>query len=316
MADQRPVIDTPRAFSEGEIAASIAAGSDLSVPLESRPATSPRVQGVVIADAGRPTERSAAKVIDFDKNDRFKPNTSVISRSSQPLAEIPVQRVYLPEKGQKGDTVIEDAGVQAVTTGTRQVLPAAALSARPAPADGTVGGMTPDVEISEAPRRAAILNPGAEHAVGVQPVVRQETRLSSLTPVRPQGAPVMQKQAEVQPAAPAAPSVQLQGLAGGIGIAQMTPAVPQKQRVTISSPTIGKHRIRVDFVGVSSSVVVLAYLNTDDAVIFEPPAGGVENPLTVEFNEKSYTCAYHGFSVEMSYGPYAVFQVVLTRIDE
>lgn len=93
----------------------------------------------------------------------------------------------------------------------------------------------------------------------------------------------------------------------------------EKVRLAISSPTMGKVRTTALYVSVSPSVVAIIYSGDDESNIFEPPALGKENPITVEYNGNAYECWCFGFSSEISipaFGNAPALLVVLPRCPE
>ena len=315
--------NTGRAFSEGEIHQSMAAGLDMSIPADVRPPTSPKVSGVVLAERRHVNPNAVAERTAFSEGEIPK-GASVISRGAV-TTEIPVQRVYLPEKGAMiQDTVVQDAGSLSISgqiSGTGHP-PGAVMAARPAPSDDLgIGVAQPDLVVT--PRQAGKLA-AAEHGVGVQEVSRlvsgpgdravriqgaetlqEVTQLSCPSPVFPPAAIAPQPIAPASQPMPPAPQIQ-----------QVPPRMqrPPRQSVTLASPVLGRHRLKVDFVGVSASTVVLAYIDDEDATIFEPPLTAKDSPLEVLIGKDTYSCAYYGMSVTMEFGSYQVFQVVLTRV--
>lgn len=103
----------------------------------------------------------------------------------------------------------------------------------------------------------------------------------------------------VVPQPPAAPPTQVaQPTTQALTISAPTAASPLKREtVNLSSPTIGKHRLKVAQLLVSSSIVVLVYEDNDESTIYEPPALGADHILCVEHGADKYECVYHGLSV-------------------
>lgn len=316
MADDRPVYDRPQALSEAAIRAQMQAGSDMNIPVEVRPPTSPRPQGIVLAEASRPTRMgklssaadSADQNYDQEGGRLAKPaNAAVISRATAVLSPIPVQR--LDGERPIGSNMLEESQpIQPTTGAVADLASMPDIPVRPA-ADASVGVASPDVVIG-----------GGERATGFTPLVRQETRLSTLAPIhettQPPAVKVAQVQHPIQPEQPPAPApAPAQPAAPQVVHVQVPVERPKKQAVKLSSETLGNHRIKVDFVGVSDNTVVLAYIDDDDAQIFEPPKTPSDSPLQVTIGDKTYRCAYYGLSVEMTFGPFRVFQVVFVRVD-
>ena len=331
MADDQLIHVNGRSFSESELRGQYAAGNDMSVPIDSRPATSPLVHGVVIADASRPVRRgkitSAADAVDADFSDPgsrlAKPaNATVIGRATAALPPIQVQR-FDAELPMGHNMVSEDAPVLPKTGAV--VDTASSAPVRPG-SDSIIGVASPDVQIGDSDQ-------GINAASGR--LIRQETRLTTLSPVNEGVQPPPVKVAEVTPSPTPPPPAQLQPATGQVTeapavapAAQPEPQVvvrevrvqapierPKKQTVKISSERLGNHRVKVDFVGISDTVLVLSYIDDDDAQIFEPPFTPSDEPLLmVTVGDKTYPCAYYEFSVEMTYGPFKVFQVILARV--
>jgi len=93
----------------------------------------------------------------------------------------------------------------------------------------------------------------------------------------------------------------------------------EKVRLAISSPTMGKVRTTALYVSVSPSIVAIIYSGEDESNIFEPPALGKENPITVEYDGNSYECWCFGFSSEVNipaFGNAPALLVVLPRCPE
>ncbi len=110
--------------------------------------------------------------------------------------------------------------------------------------------------------------------------------------------------------APAAPVV--------TGSPQVLPATVKRVTVQLSSPTIGRHRLKVAQVLVSATVVVLAYVDDDDSTIYEPPETGDGQAITVEYDGQVYQCAYLGQSVSQPVlnSDQQLLLVVLVRVDQ
>jgi hypothetical protein len=83
----------------------------------------------------------------------------------------------------------------------------------------------------------------------------------------------------------------------------------QLKKVTISSDTLGKLHLKVADVLISETVIVLVYDGSESARV-EPPRAGGDNPLTLVYEQKSYTCIYGDFAVD--WGSY--FLVIFVRI--
>ncbi len=71
----------------------------------------------------------------------------------------------------------------------------------------------------------------------------------------------------------------------------------KRETVILSSPTIGKHRLKVTQVLISATIIVLVYEDNDDTTIYEPPDSGSAQPLLLEYGADKYECAYYGQSV-------------------
>ncbi len=89
---------------------------------------------------------------------------------------------------------------------------------------------------------------------------------------------------------------------------------PKKQAVTLSSPQMGRLRVKVDFLSISGSVIALGYIDDDDTTIIEPPVCSNENPLTVEIGADKYKCLSGDWSFESEAGGQKVLWVVLVRL--
>jgi len=116
--------------------------------------------------------------------------------------------------------------------------------------------------------------------------------------------PVAASEVRPQPSGPAHANV------------QAAPPVkkPKKTAVTLSSPQMGRLRVKVDFLSISGSVIALGYIDDDDTTIIEPPVCQEENPLTVEVGADRYACLSGDWSFESETGGQKVLWVVLVRL--
>ncbi len=296
------------------------------VPLSERTSLSPSLDegpAVVTCNDGRPMYRlpgfgddpKATTKCEMVEHDSQLPSevvgkkgASVIGRSDTPEQAIPVQRIDL-ELG----TIDNEVPVMS-KLGTDSAAPPAnaPIAARPRAADGAVGVAQPDITVTP--------GPSAEHGVGVQPVERTVTQLGTGRVPAPQ-----EKRAsgEFDPsilARASRPPVQMEGPVRQEQTVS-TPAPGRargpKKRVKLSSQSMGTHRIKVDYVGVSEVCVVLGYVDDDDANIVEPPLCKRDDPIIVEIDgQGSCPCAYYGMSSYMEVEGAVLFLVVLTRVDE
>jgi hypothetical protein len=173
-----------------------------------------------------------------------------------------------------------------------------------------------------------------ENGVGVQPVVKMTTHLNTTEPVQRQGQRKVARKAvdprrpqqvpkpdytqearttvhaptqQAQPRQPAAQPEPQQSASFGV----------EKIRVTLRSDKMGTHRIKVNKLSISDTVIVLGYIDDDDAVIVEPPLStDKEDTLTIEHGKEKYICLYYGFTSEMQVDGYPMLLVVLVRKDE
>jgi len=93
----------------------------------------------------------------------------------------------------------------------------------------------------------------------------------------------------------------------------------KKKSIVLASPTMGRVRLKVPYVAVSDSVVIIGYVDDDDAQIVEPPAvglGDTDNHIQVTYDGDTYACAYLGFTAEANFGGEDLFLVVLIRAPE
>lgn len=125
--------------------------------------------------------------------------------------------------------------------------------------------------------------------------VAAPARVAPPTVVEPQAAPVVT-------GSPAAP----------------VPAPVKRVSVVLSSPTIGRHRLKVAQVLISESLVVLAYVDDDDSTIYEPPRSTEGQTIIVEYEGRAYTCVYMDMNVTQPSlaGDHQLLLVVLVRVDE
>jgi hypothetical protein len=88
--------------------------------------------------------------------------------------------------------------------------------------------------------------------------------------------------------------------------------------VVLSSPTIGRHRLKVAQVLVSQSLVILAYVDDDDSTIYEPPRSVDGQQIVVEYEGQSHPCVYMDMNVTQPSlnGDQQLLLVVLVRVDE
>jgi len=93
--------------------------------------------------------------------------------------------------------------------------------------------------------------------------------------------------------------------------APVMPAIVSKVRVRLSSPGMGRHTITVRSVAVSESIIVLAYPKDADNIV-EPPTADADNPIKVDYGEKSYNCMFGGWTAELE----NMFLVMLIRCDD
>lgn len=183
-----------------------------------------------------------------------------------------------------------------------------------------VGEMHKDASVTHGIEAMAVTHAPnePEHSVGVQPTVRAVAHLGAHNPPQPQAAaqavparpPARQ---DVAPLPPAQPPVQVQEPQLG----EQTMPRPKKTRVVLESARMGRHRIRVDKYAVSDTMVVLGYIDDDDAAIVEPPvAEGQDDVVRVTLEQTTYTCLYYGFTFEMQVDGHPMLMVALVLVDK
>lgn len=89
---------------------------------------------------------------------------------------------------------------------------------------------------------------------------------------------------------------------------------PKRTAVTLSSDTMGRLRVKVDFLSVSASVIALGYIDDDDTTVIEPPRCDIDHPLTVDVGADRYSCLSGDWSFESEIGGLKVLWVVLVRL--
>ena len=236
---------------------------------------------------------------------RLPAGAAVASRVSNTQA-IEVQRVTFGEKGQPAQ-VENQAPVDLSTVvheGSRpKVVPSE---------------MHRDASLDFGAEAQGITVPSAEHGIGVQPTKRAVVSPSDALAVADADTAVVS--VDVTPAPPQVPPVQLEPKLAGDPAVVAIPASPSpaKVRVTLSSNKMGRHRVRVDKLAISDSVVVLGYIDDDDddAVIVEPPISeGNADTITVTAENQTVTCVYYGMTAEMVIDNRPMLLVVLVRTD-
>lgn len=90
------------------------------------------------------------------------------------------------------------------------------------------------------------------------------------------------------------------------------PVVRSKTKVRLSNPGMGKITTFVDGLGVSDSLVILAYLEDGTANIVEPPDCTEDNPVIIEAAGKVYRCLYGGWTATLD----GRMLVVLVRLPD
>lgn len=166
--------------------------------------------------------------------------------------------------------------------------------------EGRSPGVVTHVGSENAPRQPVVFaarDPSAYvETVGVRPDVelpvqeqrRQTFPVASPRDVMPQPAA---RQAVVQPPQPAVqPQVQP---------ATYAPVARSKTKVRLSNPGMGKITTFVDSVGISDSLIILAYVEDGTANIVEPPDCDAENPVAIDVNGQTYKCMYGGWSATL-----------------
>jgi hypothetical protein len=83
-----------------------------------------------------------------------------------------------------------------------------------------------------------------------------------------------------------------------------------KVRVAISNKNMGKHRVTVRNIAISSSVIILAYPADSDTII-EPPICGTDEPVRIDYAGESYFCVSAGWTAELE----GMFLVILPRTE-
>lgn len=160
--------------------------------------------------------------------------------------------------------------------------------------------------------------PEPEHNVGVQPTVRAVAHLGAHNPPQPaaaaQATPVQPPPHQsVAPQPPPQPAVQVQEPQ----LQSYQQPRPKKTRVLMESPRMGRHRIRVDKYAISDTLLVLGYIDDDDAAIVEPPvAEDREDVVRVTIDQTTYTCLYYGFTFEMQVDGHPMLMVALVLVDK
>jgi len=177
----------------------------------------------------------------------------------------------------------------------------------------------------------------AEHGVGVQPVRRSSAHLDAETPVNVQGQEAKTAHEEVAPepekapptdVTPAMPGPEMaqtvaattggSGMAAlnGLRVASSTSPSAERIKIIMESERMGRHRLRVNKLAISDQLVVLGYVDDDDAVIVEPPISQEPSDcLTVSHEGNTYPCVYYGFTFEMRVDGHEMLLVVLVRVD-
>jgi hypothetical protein len=234
------------------------------------------MENITYCAALRPNEDLQAARAD---NDKLGSKGSVISRNTG----IVVQR-----EGADGKMVSEGALV-----GTRQ--------------EGSAGVVLA--------RRDPSLNGDAQFdRVGVQPVYREPTVLSGVAEIRDEG-PSAPKSKKVRVDKKAAPAMQpTQVVTPRPAIQEpikMTQTDKPKVRVRLSNPNMGRQTVSVREVSVSDTVVILAYDKDADSIV-EPPISGADEPIIVNYGEKTYKCLNIGATADLA----DYFLVILIRVIE
>lgn len=138
----------------------------------------------------------------------------------------------------------------------------------------------------------------AERIVDSTPEVTVRTEVASTIL---QGQPIAPGKAYVPPTV-TTPPVYTQPVA---------PVVRPKKRVRLSNRGMGKVTVSVRAVSISETCVILAYPKDADNIV-EPPLCGSDTPIKVEFEAKSYSCVFGGWTADLE----DMYLVILIRIEE
>lgn len=225
---------------------------------------------VVLRDQPTIPEEMRPKLVEpgMDKTELKLPEkASVISRTSK-IAVAADDDLLLREGVKQVDMTI---GVGGNPTPPGPVV----YAVRPPPSDPKLGGAC--ITVSQPSRQTNVIGNGPAPQTKT---AQEDTRFSRVSP----------ESLRVPPAQIVTPQ------AAGISTVMAT---VKKTTVCLINPAMGKVRAKVDHVGVSDSLIMLAYKNDDNTTIVEPPICGADNPLLVEIGDQRYRCVYGGWSVEM-----------------
>lgn len=232
---------------------------------------------------------------------------SVISRSDTPQQQIPVQRIDL-----EAGTIDNDSPILSKLGSDSRHPVDAPIASRPPAADGQVGIARPDITVTHG---------HMEHGVGAPTLERTVTEVGHAQAPGPVERVASREFDPSILARASRPPVQVEGPMREEQVVSSSAPAPKiasvKKRVALSSRSMGTHRVKVDYVGVSETCVVLGYVDDDDTSIVEPPLSRKDDPITVAIDgQGSCSCAYYGMSTYMDLAGVPLFLVVLTRVDE
>lgn len=150
-----------------------------------------------------------------------------------------------------------------------------------------VGGQGSPATVNPDPVVYAERPPPSDKAIGMYADITERPIDREAPDVVIPEAPVPpQETVSIRPPAQAAPVVAV-------------PSRVAKKKVTIRNASMGRIQAKVDLVSISDTLIMLGFVDDDDAVIVEPPAKGSTEAVIITYEGVEYTCYYFGFTTSL-----------------